>query len=547
MTEADFLWNDAWTVDRDSSAEVLQLVLDHLFVKLRKSLLAGEVPKMRSTDKIMSDLKQHFSSRSAVLSSIKMIVKFFDSLPPDDYTAFNYLDVFALIFHPDGFGSVSNLSSSATFNTQHWLFSFDVELIKLTDPTQDKATGIMDDLLICCTIESEHHKSKFGAKRRDMARGSFLNRFVSFIKSRVSAPAPASVPAPSQPPVSTGVDVLSGVVSGLEHESSNRLALASNASLTWQEKHHKLPPHLVPTDSVVATVMRQMTLKSHLADGSEVHRFGVFQPLRLGDCSAKTASSVVSESRTTNLSKSKTGTEQFVADARSRLVIQSASQSKQQIPFSEFEPSLDRMSYAYQFPGAASDNALNRHTMHIRSLLHTEFPEPECVGFIIDYEFALRQVWGNRTSLGDSLDEAIHFALDYHASDLEKTYITSKLDAQIRRSYFGSRKRTFTVASPPAANAIEAPPGAPPGKGQDSAKGKGKAKQAKPADLPVLEHKPKFCYDFHYNGKCEDTCPRGFSHLCPLKLPDGTVCKQGHRFCDAHPAEKQKLDARRNS
>ena len=55
MTEADFLWNDAWTVDRDSSAEVLQLFLDHLFVKLRKSLLAGEVPKMRSTDKIMSE------------------------------------------------------------------------------------------------------------------------------------------------------------------------------------------------------------------------------------------------------------------------------------------------------------------------------------------------------------------------------------------------------------------------------------------------------------------------------------------------------------
>ena len=127
---------------------------------------------------------------------------------------------------------------------------------------------------------------------------------------------------------------------------------------------------------------------------------GVFQPLRLGDCSAKTSSSVVSESRTTNLSKSKTGTEQFVSDARSRLVIQSASQSKQQIPFSEFEPSLDRMSYAYQFPGAASDNALNRHTMHIRSLLHTEFPEPECVGFIIDYEFALREVWGNLTLLG---------------------------------------------------------------------------------------------------------------------------------------------------
>ena len=154
MTEADFLWNDAWTVDRDSSADVLQLVLDHLFVKLSKSLLAGEIPRMRSTDKIMSDLTNHVSSSSAALSSVKMIVKFFDSLPKDEYNVFNYLDVFVPIFHPDAFGSVSNLSSSDTFNTQHWLFSFDVGSIQANDPTKDPSAGTNDDLLIRCTVES---------------------------------------------------------------------------------------------------------------------------------------------------------------------------------------------------------------------------------------------------------------------------------------------------------------------------------------------------------------------------------------------------------
>ena len=212
MTDTDFLWNDAWTVDRASSVDVLQLVLDHLFVKLSKSLLAGEIPRMRSTDKIMSDLTNHVSSSSAALSSVKMIVKFFDSLPKDEYNVFNYLDVFALIFHPDAFGSVNNLSSSDTFNTQHWLFSFDVGSIKAPDPTKDQSEGIFDDLLIRCTIESEHHTSKFGAKRADMARGSFLNRFVSFIKSRVSASAIMSVPAISQPPLSSSVDVNKVVV-----------------------------------------------------------------------------------------------------------------------------------------------------------------------------------------------------------------------------------------------------------------------------------------------------------------------------------------------
>ena len=154
MTDTDFLWNDAWTVDRASSVDVLQLVLDHLFVKLSKSLLAGEIPRMRSTDKIMSDLTNQFSSSSAALSSVKMIVKFFDSLPKDEYNVFNYLDVFALIFHPDAFGSVNNLSSSDTFNTQHWLFSFDVGSIQTNDPTKDPSAGTNDDLLIRCTVES---------------------------------------------------------------------------------------------------------------------------------------------------------------------------------------------------------------------------------------------------------------------------------------------------------------------------------------------------------------------------------------------------------
>ena len=148
MTDTDFLWNDAWTVDRASSVDVLQLVLDHLFVKLSKSLLAGEIPRMRSTDKIMSDLTNHVSSSSAALSSVKMIVKFFDSLPKDEYNVFNYLDVFALIFHPDAFGSVNNLSSSDTFNTQHWLFSSDVGSIQANDPTKDPSAGTNDDLLI---------------------------------------------------------------------------------------------------------------------------------------------------------------------------------------------------------------------------------------------------------------------------------------------------------------------------------------------------------------------------------------------------------------
>ena len=38
--------------------------------------------------------------------------------------------------------------------------------------------------------------------------------------------------------------------------------------------------------------------------------------------------------------------------------------------------------------------------MYIRFLLHTEFPELECVGFRLDYEFAFREVWGNLTLLG---------------------------------------------------------------------------------------------------------------------------------------------------
>ena len=75
-------------------------------------------------------------------------------LPQDDYTAFNYLDVFVPIFHPDAFGSVSNLSSSDTFNTQHWLFSFDVGSIQANDPTKDPSAGTNDDLLIRCTVES---------------------------------------------------------------------------------------------------------------------------------------------------------------------------------------------------------------------------------------------------------------------------------------------------------------------------------------------------------------------------------------------------------
>ena len=102
-----------------------------------------------------------------------------------------------------------------------------------------------------------------------------------------------SVPATSQLPLSSSVDVLnglSGVVSGLEQESGNRLALAANATLTWQKNNYALVSHLVPTDYVVATVMKQMTLKSQLADGSEVHRFGVFKLLLFGDCSSKTAS-----------------------------------------------------------------------------------------------------------------------------------------------------------------------------------------------------------------------------------------------------------------
>ena len=91
--------------------------------------------------------------------------------------------------------------------------------------------------------------------------------------------------------------------SGLEQESSKRLALAANATLTWQKKNDALASHLVPADYVVATVMKQMTLKSQLADGSEVHRFGVFKLLRFGDCSSKIASSVVSEARTTNFTR----------------------------------------------------------------------------------------------------------------------------------------------------------------------------------------------------------------------------------------------------
>ena len=133
--------------------------------------------------------------------------------------------------------------------------------------------------------------------------------------------------------------------SGLEQESSKRLALAANATLTWQKKNDALASHLVPADYVVATVMKQMTLKSQLADGGEIHRFGVFKQFRFGDYSSNTASVSL-------------------------------------------------------IPGAASSDALNRHTMHIHSLLHTEFPEPECVGFIIDYEFALREVWGTLTLLG---------------------------------------------------------------------------------------------------------------------------------------------------
>ena len=118
-----------------------------------------------------------------------------------------------------------------------------------------------------------------------------------------------SVPAISQPPLSSSVDVLKVVVcpaflfSGLKQESSKRLALAANATLTWQKKNDALASHLVPADYVVATVMKQMTLKSQLADGSEVHRFGVFKLLRFGDCSSKIASSVVSEARTTNFTR----------------------------------------------------------------------------------------------------------------------------------------------------------------------------------------------------------------------------------------------------
>ena len=110
------------------------------------------------------------------------------------------------------------------------------------------------------------------------------------------APAPMSVPAISQPPLSSSVDVLKVVVcpaflfSGLEQESSKRLALAANATLTWQKKNDALASHLVPADYVVATVMKQMTLKSQLADGGEIHRFGVFKQFRFGDYSSNTAS-----------------------------------------------------------------------------------------------------------------------------------------------------------------------------------------------------------------------------------------------------------------
>ena len=144
-----------------------------------------------------------------------------------------------------------------------------------------------------------------------------------------------SVPAISQPPLSSSVDVLKVVVcpaflfSGLEQESSKRLALAANATLTWQKKNDALASRLVPADYVVATVMKQMTLKSQLADGGEIHRFGVFKQFRFGDYSSNTASPVVSEARTANVSQSRPRTEQFVADERFCLVIQSASQSKQ--------------------------------------------------------------------------------------------------------------------------------------------------------------------------------------------------------------------------